>query len=249
MSTTNWVVAAVALGCGLLIGEIAGRIIRSTMSRSDRSPEIQEMARPVGTAVFWTGTAVGLLLAVAASSPKTLKDLPDKTFAHLPGALVAAIIVIAGYAVAIGVSAAVGQSALAATGVRHRSLERSLRLGIIVASLVLALSQLGVNTFVLVIILGALLGCPALAVALLTGFGGREVAANLAAGRALRGQLQIDKYLICPGADGATVRGVIVAVHPVTVELLTDDLVTVHVPLSSLLASAFEVHPHRSWAS
>ena len=74
-----------------------------------------------------------------------------------------------------------------------------------------------------------------------------DVAANLAAGRALRRQLEVDTFLICPGPDGTRVRGVIVAIHPVTVELLTDELATVHVPLQQLLSNTFEVHPHRSW--
>lgn len=248
MTSTHWIFAAVALGCGLLLGEIAGRLIRSTMSRSDRSPEVQEMARPVGTAVFWAGTAIGLLLAVASTSPRTFNQIPDRMLVYFPSVLMSGLMVIAGYALAIAVSAAVGQSALSATGVRHRGLERLLRLGIVTASVVLALSQLGVNTVVLVIILGALLGCPALAIAILTGFGGRDVASNLAAGRALRSQLEVDKFLICDGPQGSRTEGVIVAVHPVTVEILTDELVAVHVPLRLLLEGAFELHPHRSWA-
>lgn len=247
MTSTHWIYAAIALGSGLLLGELAGRILRGTMSRADRSAEVREMARPVGTAVFWSGTALGLLLAVGSSSPKTFNRIPDRISVYLPNLLVASLLLIGGYALAVAVAAAVGQSALRATGVRHRGLERLLRLAIMTAGAVLALSQLGVNTEVLVIVLGALLGAPALAIALLTGFGGRDVAANLAAGRALKGQLQVDRYLVCQMADGAPVRGVIVAIHPVTVELLTDALATVHVPLQRLLDSTFEVHPHRSW--
>ena len=119
---------------------------------------------------------------------------------------------------------------------------------IVAASGVLALGQLGVNTMVLVIVLAALMGAPALSIALLTGFGGREVASNLAAGRALRGQLKLDRYLVVGAGTSAPLRGVIVAVHAVTVELLTDDMATVHVPLSRLLDQPFETHPHRAWA-
>lgn len=247
MTSTHWIFAAIALGSGLLLGEIAGRILRGTMLRADRSPEVKEMARPVGTAVFWSGTALGLLLAVGSSSPRTFNRIPDRISVYLPNLLVAGLLLIGGYALAIAVSAAVGQSAMRGTGVRHRGLERMLRLAIMTAGAVLALSQLGVNTQVLVIVLGALLGAPALAIALLTGLGGRDVAANLAAGRALRGQLQVDKYLVRQSPDGSSIRGVIVAIHPVTVELLTDELATVHVPLQRLLEGTFEVHPHRSW--
>ena len=66
------------------------------------------------------------------------------------------------------------------------------------------------------------------------------------AGRALRAQVRPDAYLVCRGTDGRMVRGVVVEVHPVTVELLTDDMATVHVPLRCLLDAPFEVQPVRA---
>jgi hypothetical protein len=248
MNSNDWLLALVVLSSGLLFGEIAGRLIRRSMSRPERSTEVREMARPVGTFVFWAGTALGLFAAVATSSPKTVHQIPDKSLVVLPNLLLGAVFLIAGYALSIGVSTAVGQSALRASGVRHRALERLLRATIVGAAIVLALSQVGVDTTILVVVLAVLLGAPGLAFALLTGFGGREVAANLAAGRALRGQLHPDVYLVCRGVDGRVVRGVVVAVHPVTVEILSDDMATVHVPLGSLLDQPFEVQPARSHA-
>lgn len=241
MTTNTWIWALVVLASGLLFGEIAGRIIRSAMSRPRRSPAVQEMARPVGTFVFWAGTAVGLFAAVATASPNTIHDVPERSLDVLPDLLIAAVFLIAGYAVSIAVAAAVGQSALRATGVRHRSLERLLRASVLLASVVLALSQIGVDTAILVVILIALLGAPGLAMALLSGFGGREVAANIAAGRALRSQLRVGALLVCRGVDGRVIRGEIVEIHPVTVELLSEDMATLHLPLKALLEGPFEV--------
>lgn len=241
--TNNWILALVVLGSGLLIGEITGRIARGSMSRPRRSVAVREMARPMGTFIFWAGTAIGLIAAVATASPETIHDVPKRSLGFVPNLLVAAAFLIAGYAASIGIAAAVGQSALRATGVRHRSLERLLRLSVLAAAMVLALSQVGVDTRILVVVLLALLGAPGLAMALLTGFGGREVATNLAAGRALRAQLREGSQLICRGVDGRMVRGQIVAVHPVTVELLTDDMATLHLPLRLLLESPFELQP------
>jgi len=248
MTIDHWMFAAVALGAGLLLGELAGRLTRASMAREHRSPEVQEMARPVGTALFWAGTAAGLLVAVAAATPEAFDRLPKSSVETIPRLLTAALFMIAGYALGIGVAALVGQSLLRATAVRHRGLERALRLTVMAAAIVLALGQLGVDTMVLVIVLAALLGAPSLALALLTGFGGREVASNLAAGRALRGQLALDRYLVLPVPGREPIRGVIVAIHAVTVELLTDEMATVHVPLRELLDHPFEVHPHRAWA-
>ncbi len=240
MTINPWIFALVLLGAGLLLGEIAGRVARASMSRPRRSPEVREMARPVGTFLFWAGTAVGLLMAVASASPETLERIPDETLHLLPDLLVALLFLIAGYAVSVGLAAAVGQSALRASGVRQRGLERLMRVAIMAAAIVLALGQLGVDTTILVILLAAFLGGPTLAIALLTGLGGRQVASNLAAGRALRGQLQVDRWLSCEGPDGQ-LGGIIVAVHPATVELLTADAGTVHVPLSRLLDQPFQV--------
>ncbi len=249
MTIEHWMFAVVALGSGLLLGELAGRLARAAMSKEHRSPEVREMARPVGTALFWAGTAAGLLVAVAAATPEAFDRLPQSSIETVPRLLTAALFLIAGYAIGIGVAALVGQSLLRATAVRHRGLERTLRLTVMAASFVLALGQLGVDTMVLVIALAALLGGPSLALALLTGFGGRDVAANLAAGRALRSQLALDRYLVVPVSGGEPIKGVIVAIHAVTVELLTDDMATVHVPLRDLLDRPFEVHPHRAWAA
>ena len=249
MTVDHWIFSAVALVAGLLLGELAGRLARAAMSREHRSAEVREMARPVGAALFWAGTAAGLIVAVAAATPETLERLPETSLDAIPGFLTAALFVIAGHALSIAVAALVGQSVLRATGVRHRGLERSLRLTVMAAAIVLALGQLGVDTMVLVIVLAALLGAPALAIALLTGFGGREVASNLAAGRALRGQLDVDRYLVVPSPTSPPIRGVIVAIHAVTVEVLTDDMATVHIPLRELLERPFEVHPHRAWVS
>lgn len=249
MTIDHWIFGVVALGSGLLLGELAGRLSRAAMSKEHRSPEVREMARPVGTALFWAGTAAGMLVAVAAATPDTFERLPEASLDVVPRLLAAALFVIAGYALSIGVTALVGQSVLRATGVRHRGLERALRLTVMAAAIVLALGQLGVDTMVLVIVLAALMGAPSLALALLTGFGGREVAANLAAGRALRGQLDVDRYLVVTSPTAPPIRGVIVAVHAVTVEVLTDDMATVHIPLRELLDRPFEVHPHRAWAN
>lgn len=246
--TNNWILALVVLASGLLLGEIAGRLIRGSMSRPKRSAAIRELARSVGTFAFWTGTAIGLFAAVATVSPATIHDVPKRSLAVVPDLMLGALFLIAGYAISIGVSAAVGQSALRATGVRHRSLERMLRISIIAASVVVGLSQVGVDIRILVVVLIALLGAPALAMALLTGLGGREVAGNLAAGRALRGQVVEGAYLVGRGVDGRMVRGEVVAVHPVTVELLTDDMATLHLPLRLLLEHPFEVQPARNGA-
>ena len=63
MEHAEWIWAAVAFGCGLLFGEIAGRIVRGAMAR--RGDAAREAASATGTFVFWASTAAGLLIAIA----------------------------------------------------------------------------------------------------------------------------------------------------------------------------------------
>lgn len=238
--TPQWIIAFIVAASGLLLGEIAGRVTRATMSRADRSTHVREMARPVGSFLFWTGTTVGLFVAVASSSPSTLRRVPTTMVDHLPNLLAAGLFLIGGYALSWGLSAMVGQSALRASGTRHRSLERALRFSVLAAAGALALSQLGVDTTILALVLVILLAAPALAIALLAAFGGRDVASNLSAGRALRAQLQVGRHL-----ESVVGSGLIVAIHPVTVELLGEHGEEVHVPMRLLLDQPFAVTPMR----
>ena len=49
MMANGWILGLVVLGCGLLIGEITGRLIRSSMSRPRRSAAVRDLAKPMGT--------------------------------------------------------------------------------------------------------------------------------------------------------------------------------------------------------
>lgn len=238
MDSQQWIWAAVALASGMLIGEIGGRLLRASLGRPGRRPATRESARAAGTFVFWSATAVGLVIAVGILDSEVLENLGDRLSDDLPRLLVAFVMLIAGYAVAVAVAAAVGQSALRASGVRQVALERLIRVAIMAAAVVLALTQLGVDATMLIVLLAALLGAPALAMALLSGLGGRDVASQLAAGRALRHQLR-EGWTI--STDGLTGR--IVHLHPTTVELETEDGTHVHVPNRLLLDQPFSLTP------
>lgn len=235
MTYTNWIWAAVALGCGLLIGEIAGRLLRSALGSSS-SAAFRENAATIARLVFWASTAIGLVLAIAIIDDAALDDLGRRLGDNLPSYLIAFLMVIAGYAVSVLVAAMVGQSARKATGIRQRGLERALQAAILATAIVVALTELGVDSSMLVVLLIVVVGTPALALALLSASGGREVAMQLAAGRALRHQLRPGRHIRC-----GDVAGRIVVAHATTVELEGDDGVRVHVPNRALLDQGFRV--------
>lgn len=241
--STRWVLAVILLASCLLLGEIAGRILRVSMGRADRAPEIREMAHPVQRFLFWVSFAAGLVLAVASTSRDAFEEVPDRLLRLLPDLVLAGLICIVGYAVSIVVSAAVTRTTTRTAGTRNRRLERWSRVAVGTASAVLALSQLGVDTTLLSIALGVLVGAPSLAIALLTAFGGRQVATEIAAGRALRSHLKVGYGLRVWDLDGR-----ISAIHPVSVELELSDGARVHVPFHRLLDDSFSTSPERARA-
>ena len=235
MDYTNLIWAAVALGCGLLLGEIAGRLLRSALGSSS-SPGFRENASTIARLVFWTATAVGLVLAIAVIDDAALEDLGRRLDHNLPSYLIAFLMVIVGYAVSVLVATMVGQSARKATGIRQRGLERALQTAILATAVVVALTELGVESSMLVVLLIVVVGTPALAVSLLSALGGREVAMQLAAGRALRHQLRPGRRIVC-----GEVAGRIVVVHTTAVELEGDDGTRHHLPNRTLLDQGFRV--------
>lgn len=245
MTTERWIWAAVALGSGLLLGELGGRLVRAARSGRDRPAEVRARARAVGALVFWTATAVGLVTAAAILDGDEVADLASSVGEKVPLLLLAFVTLIVGYGLAVAVAAAVGQSAKRASGVRQRNLEWFLRVVIMAGAVGLALSQLGVEPGVLAALVTALVVVPLLALALLTALGGREVASQLAAGRALRHQLREGWWLEPdrPTDNAGGQGGRIVALHPTAVELELPDGRRRLVPNRTLLDRPFSVRP------
>jgi small-conductance mechanosensitive channel len=243
MTSEQWIWAAVALASGLMLGELGGRLVRAARGSDGRPARVRAGARAMGNFVFWTSTAIGLLIAVAILDSDELTDLGDTLGENVPRFLLALVMLIVGYGVAVAVAAAVGQSAKRASGVRQRNLERFLRVLIMIAATAVALTQVGVGSTTLAVLLAVLVGAPALALALLSALGGRDVAGHLAAGRALRHQLREGWTLTCRTAEDQTVVGRIVEVHPTAVEVELPDGARLMVPNRQLLDAPFSVRP------
>lgn len=235
MDDLRWIWAVVAIASALLFGEIAGRLVRMS-ARRRRSGSHDDVAEHVGSIVFWASTAVGLLIAIAVLDRSVLDDATDRIAEHAPRFLLAALVLIGGRAASIVIAAMVGQSARKATGVRQRGLERALQAIVLAAAAVLALTELGVPTALVLVVIVIGLGAPAIAMALLSAAGGRDVAAELAAGRALRHRVVEGQVL---SSDGVTGR--IVARHATSIELESPDGTRVHLPNRELLERGFEL--------
>jgi len=235
MSET-WVRAAASVAGGFAAGAVLAWAARRLLRGSHRRPELRELAAPVATFLFWLAVGTGVVLAVAAVEPQTIEDVPANVLAYVPRVLAAGLILLAGRALAVATAAATGRAVARALGRPSGQVATIVRLSVNLAAAVLALSQLGVDTTVLVVLAAGLAVSFGLSFALLVGLGGREAAREIAAGRYLR-------RFVSPGSTlrSAALKGSVVALHPLTMELVTEDGRRLHVPHSRLLGDVLEV--------
>lgn len=205
MNDTWWWVAGL-IAAGLVLGTVASMIARRYLGDDKRRPAIREVAVPAGTLLFWLFVAAGLIAAVASASPTTIEDVPSDLLAWLPKLGVAGIILIVGFVLANVASAAVTRTVRRATGQRQPVVEATTKTAIIVGALVLALNQLGVDTTILDILVAALAGGVAIALAGIAIVGGRDTARSVAAGKSLSEHLEVGARITCDGHTGTIER-------------------------------------------
>ena len=224
MINERWLIAAAAVGGGLLLGAVVGSFLRRWLARDTRRPVLREVAGPASVFVFWLATATGAIVAMAATSPDTLRPIPSDILAWMPNVLAAGLILLAGYALAVAVSGSLSRGFLRATGHSSRLAERSTRGAVITGSVIVALGQLGVETTILIVLTSGAAAAAALAAGLLAGLGGRDVASSIAAGRALRPELEKGRTILVGGEEMKVVH-----LRPATavLENTTGDLVVV----------------------
>ncbi|MGH9276625.1 MAG: hypothetical protein ACRD12_00725 [Acidimicrobiales bacterium] len=231
-----WIWAAAAFVGGFVAGALLAWAARRILRAPGRRPEVQELAGPTATFLFWLAAATGIVLAVAAVEPQTIADVPADLLSYVPRVLAAGLILLAGRAIGVVCAAATGRAVARALGRPSSHVAAAVRLAVNLAALVLALSQLGLDTTVLVVLAAGVAMTFGLAFALLVGLGGTDVAREIAAGRYLR-------RFVAPGATvrSSELTGSVVALHPLTIEVVTEEGRRLHVPNTRLLRDVLEI--------
>ncbi len=106
----------------------------------------------------------------------------------------------------------------------------------------LAVRQLGIDTTVINLGVAAIFFGASASLTLLIGLGGRTVATEVASTRALRRLLSVgDTLTLEASAAGGSIGGEVIAIHPTSVEVVTESGDVQLVPSSALLTSTVTV--------
>ena len=236
-----WIWAVGAIVVGLLSGVVGAALVRLAIVKGREGRlEVLDAARATSIFVFLFFAAIGVVVAVGVTSPDTLRPIPARLLAYSPHVLAAGLILIAGRAMAYAVAGYV-KGTLADSTMRMRGkLAESMRVVITLAAGVIALRQLGIDTTILNIAIGAMLFGLAAAFALLVGLGGRDLGRELVTGRYLPRLLRVGDEI-----EVADLKGTVVAMHPASIEVMTSDGTCVHVRNSQVFEANPRVHSGR----
>jgi hypothetical protein len=207
---------AIAVG-GIVFGSIAAGITRKWLEKRPQEA-LRDAAKGVGGLVMGLFCAAGLVGALGVASPESLKPLPADFARFIPQAVVAALLMIGGRIVAQLVGVTVGKALLKASGKQPQAILKTVEFTILTLVGLLAARQLGIDTTVLNIMLSAVAFGAALAMALLIGIGGRDVAREIAAGRVLAKLLQVDDVI-----QYGAIHGAVAELHPTVIVIQTPE--------------------------
>ncbi len=238
MTEYSWLWASVVVGVGLLLGQIGGRLVRRSIGADRRGEQTRSSALAASRTVFWGSGALGLAIAAGILDPDGLAEFGQLLRDGLPRILLGIVLAIVGYGVAIVVAYAVGQSAREATGVRQVAVERAIKFSIMAVAVVLGLVVAGVDHTMLVVVLIALVGAPALAFALLTANGAGVVANQISAGRALGHRFDAGWRI-----QVGDLTGEVLSMEPTFVEILDDEGHRHQLPNAWLLQQPYTADP------
>lgn len=231
-----WVALAIVVG-GIAIGVIAARIVNTVLSGESRPRLVRSIASAVSALVFSVVLIAALITALGVVSPSALDQLQDDFVGFIPEVLAASIVLVVANVIAQLLETAANGALVHASPIVRRRLPPLLRYAVLGFAGIIAANQLGVDTTIVTVVVASLFFGLALAAALLAGLGGRNVAAELAAGRALRQVLSVGDTVTTEH-----VEGIVAAIGSTTTQITATDRVVL-VPNAELLSLTMVVVP------
>ena len=171
MTLTEWILFAGFIVGGIVVGRIAGSLTNKVLSRPARPQPIQEAAKPLSSLVMYGFIITGLMIALGILQPSAAQEIPRDLIAFMPRLLTAAIIVIGANVVTSFVQAALHPMMGRSSGSVQRQVNTAVKVLIVGLATVIAVTQIGIDTTIINIVLGALFFGLAASMTLLVGMG------------------------------------------------------------------------------
>ncbi len=232
---TSAIGALVVIVAGFVLGSLAAALARKVAANESRPEAIQTSAGAVATLAFSLILIASLVIALGIVQQTALDQLSTDVVRFLPRALSAAIVLIVGNIIGAIAEAGVTRSLGHVSPEVRRRVPVLVKYAITGFALVIASTQLGVDTTIILVAVGSIFFGLALTLALLAGLGGRAVAEQIAAGRALRHELTIGDTVRVGLAEGE-----ISAIGSTSTQLTSANEVTL-VPNTEMLMAKIEI--------
>lgn len=236
MTMASWIFVGAAIGVSLVLGLIASKLVANALGGPARPKPLQDAAGPLSSLALWLFVIMGLLTALGRVSPESRTQMTQDFISFIPKVITAAIIVIAATVAASFATAAIGPALSRASLSAQRQAVLAVRTFIVGIAAIVATSQLGIDATVVNIVVAAFFFAIAGGVALLVGLGGRTVAGEVAASRAVRRLIDIGDQI-----EAESVSGKVMNMHPTSVELRDANGATVLVPSSVLISGSIKI--------
>lgn len=233
-SGTDFVVALIVIVAGFVLGSIFAAIVRRIANGSSREI-VMSSAGAIATLAFSLTLIAALIAALGIVNNAALEQLGTDVALFMPRLLSAAIVLIVGNIVGSIVETGIARSLGHVSAELRERVPSIVKFAIQGFVVVIAANQLGIDTTIISVVVASIFFGIALSLALLAGLGGRGVAEQVAAGRALRRELSV----------GDTVRlgdlqGEVSAIGSTSTQITNRNDV-VFVPNSDFLDSPIEI--------
>lgn len=199
---TSALAALAVIVAGFVLGSLAAAIARRLAGNKARPEVIQTSAGALATLAFSLILISALVIALGIIQQSALDQLSTDVVRFLPKALSAAIVLIIGNIIGAVAETGVARSLGHVAPEVRRRVPVLVKYSITGFGVVIAATQLGVDTTIVLVAVASLFFGIALALALLAGLGGRAVAEQIAAGRALRQELTVGDTIRVGTAEG-----------------------------------------------
>lgn len=236
MTMASWIFVGAAIGIAVVLGVISSRIVSQVFGGPTRPKPLQDAAGPLSSLALWLFVIMGLLVALGRVSPESRTQMTTDFISFIPKVITAAIIVIAATVAASFATAAVGPALGRASTAVQRQVVFGIKAFIVGLASIVATSQLGIDATVINIVVASFFFSIAAGIALLIGLGGRAVAGEVAASRAVRRLIDIGDQI-----EAESVTGKVMNMYPTTIEVRDSAGATVLVPSSEIISGPVKI--------